>query len=167
MDAEVFKQKFLPYHQKLYRIAFRVVQSEDNAKDILQDAYIRLWEKREELTELENPEAFAITILKNLCLDFLRKAKVRRTEEYTPEMKGQKEQHVSDNLDQKDEANHVKYLIDKLPEQQKMVITYRDCDGYSSEEIETIMGLSAVNVRVLLSRARKTVREQYLKRYVR
>lgn len=167
MDAEVFKQMFLPCHPKLYRIAFRIVQNEENAQDIVQDTYIKLWEKREELSFLNSAEAFAITMLKNLCIDFLRVRKVKRTEEFTPDMKGQKTQIIQESLEVKDDVSHIRRLMNNLPEQQRLVMTYRDWDGYSNEEIETMTGLSAANVRVILSRARKTVREQYLKLYAR
>ncbi|NDV67341.1 RNA polymerase sigma factor [Dysgonomonas sp. 25] len=166
MDAEIFKQKFLPYHQKLYRIAFRIVQNEANAQDIVQDTYIKLWEKRDQLTDLNSPEAFAITMLKNLCLDFLRSPNAKRKEEYIPTMKAHENNediYLPNSIEMRDEANYIRELIKKLPEQQRLVIMYKDWDGYSTEEIETMMGLSTTNVRVILSRARKTVREQYLK----
>jgi RNA polymerase sigma-70 factor (ECF subfamily) len=75
MDAETFKKVFLPYHQKLYRIAYRIVQNTANAEDIVQESFIKLWNKRDELENIDNTEAFAIIILRNTCLDYLRKTK--------------------------------------------------------------------------------------------
>ena len=73
MDAETFKKVFLPYHQKLYRIAYRIVQNSDNAEDIVQETFIKLWNKRHDMQTIDNTEAFAIIILRNTSLDFLRK----------------------------------------------------------------------------------------------
>lgn len=72
MDAENFKRKFLPFHPKLFRIAYALVENKADAEDILQDAYFKLWNKRDDLPGIDNPEAFCVTLVKNLCLDFLR-----------------------------------------------------------------------------------------------
>jgi RNA polymerase sigma-70 factor (ECF subfamily) len=64
---------------------------------------------------------------------------------------------------EQDESKQIQRLIDKLPEKQRQVIRLRDINDCSLKEIEEITGLSSINVRVLLSRARKVVKEQYLK----
>lgn len=165
MDAETFKKVFLPYHQKLYRIAFRIVQNQTNAEDIVQDTYIKLWEKRTDLDDINNAEAFSIIVLRNNCLDYLRRSKVSKVEEFDPNMDNASDISIIDQMELKDKALIVKSLINKLPEQQKQILTFKDCDGYSHEEIELITGLNAVNIRVILSRARKSVRDDYLRRY--
>ena len=78
MDVDVFKQRFLPFHPKLYRIAYALLDNKADAEDILQDAYCKLWNKRDELGDIQNPEAFSITLVKILCLDFLRSPKASR-----------------------------------------------------------------------------------------
>ena len=78
MEIEAFKAKFLPFHPKLYRIAYALVNQKEEAEDLLQETYIRLWNKRDELEAINAPEAFAITILKHLCLDYLRSARAVR-----------------------------------------------------------------------------------------
>ena len=57
MDVDVFKQRFLPFHPKLYRIAYALLDNKADAEDILQDAYCKLWNKRDELGDIQNPEA--------------------------------------------------------------------------------------------------------------
>ncbi len=57
--------------------------------------------------------------------------------------------------------NQLRRLIDRLPDQQRQVLLLRDVNDFSFEEIGEATGLSAVNIRVLLSRARKKIREQY------
>lgn len=81
MTAEDFKRRFLPFHPKLYRIAFALVGNSDDAEDILQEAYSKLWMKREELEVVQNPEAFCVTLIKNVCLDYLRSPRANRHEE--------------------------------------------------------------------------------------
>ncbi len=68
MDAAEFKQQFLPYHRKLYRTAFRLTENP-------QEAYLKLWNKRDELAGVLNTEAYCVTLVKNLCYDALRRSR--------------------------------------------------------------------------------------------
>lgn len=161
MDAETFKKVFLPYHQKLFRIAYRIVENTANVEDILQETFIKLWNKRDEMDNIESTEAFAIVILRNTCLDYLRKTKNEYHISYdidTPETVS-----LSNQIESRDNVNYVKSLINALPEQQRQVMMMKHWDGYTDEEIEQATGISLGNIRVILSRARKIIREQYNK----
>lgn len=163
MDAERFKNEFLPFHRKLYGIAYRLLENESDAEDLVQEAYLKLWSKREGLSAVSNPEAFSVTLVKNMCLDILRSGKNvlnRQTQELTEGMGGT----VSDDyLELKEDVRQVKKIISSLPEQQQKVVVLRDIKECTYEEIEQITGLNAINVRVLLSRGRKKIREQFHK----
>lgn len=161
MDAETFKKVFLPYHQKLYRIAYRIVQDAPNAEDIVQETFIKLWNKRGDMQDIENTEAFSIIILRNTCLDHLRKTKNDYHTNYDADIP--ETASLVKQIEIQDEAERVKKLINKLPEQQRQVMIMKHWDGYSDEEIEQITGISPGNIRVILSRARKTIREQFIK----
>lgn len=161
MTTERFKQQYLPLHPKLYRVALALVGNKDDAEDLLQEGYGKLWKKRDELDQIQNPEAFAVMLIKNLCLDFLRSAAANRhltsieenmvTTSVTPERE----------MERREALEKVKILIEQLPENQKQVLKLRGLSDCSMEEIAEITGFSAVNVRTLLSRARKMIREQY------
>lgn len=84
MDVENFKRLFLPLHPKLFRIAYALVENKADAEDILQDAYYKLWSRRNELTDIQNPEAFCVTLVKNLCLDFLRSPRANSATQMSP-----------------------------------------------------------------------------------
>ena len=161
MDAETFKKVFLPYHQKLYRVAYRIVQDAANAEDIVQETFIKLWNKRGDMQDIENTEAFSIIILRNTCLDHLRKTKNDYHTNYDSDIP--ETASLVKQIEIQDEAERVKKLINKLPEQQRQVMIMKHWDGYSDEEIEQITGISPGNIRVILSRARKTIREQFIK----
>lgn len=162
MEAAIFKQRFLPFHPKLYRIAYALVGDQADAEDILQEAYCKLWNKRDELEEIQNPEAFSITLVKHLCLDFLRspKANRRESEEALENVRLTTESSPDQELEEKEEIRQVQALIEQLPENQRQVIRLRGIEDCSFEEIEQITGLSSSNIRTLLSRARKAIREK-------
>ena len=158
MDVENFKRLFLPLHPKLFRIAYALVENKADAEDILQDAYYKLWSRRNELTDIQNPEAFCVTLVKNLCLDFLRSPRAnRRDADVTKAVTLSTASSPDEELERQDKV--------QLPENQRQVLRLRGIEDCSMDEIEQITGLSAVNIRVLLSRARKIIREQLEKYY--
>ena len=166
MDVESFKRLFLPLHPKLFRIAYALVENKSDAEDILQDAYYKLWSRRNELADVRNPEAFCVTLVKNLCLDFLRSPRAGRHDEDVPEAVTLSTDSSPDKeLEMQDKVEQVRHLINRLPENQRQVLRLRGIEDCSIDEIEQITGLSAVNIRVLLSRARKIIREQFEKYY--
>lgn len=81
MDAESFKKEFLPYHRKLYCIAYRLLENAADAEDLVQEAYLKLWDKREGLAIISNPEAFSVTLVKICALIcFVREVYFEQTE---------------------------------------------------------------------------------------
>lgn len=162
MDAESFKNEFLPYHRKLYCVAYRLLENAADAEDLVQEAYLKLWDKREGLTVISNPEAFSVTLVKNMCFDLLRSGKYVLSRQ-TVELTAAQDVSQSDNLEVRDEVRQVKDIIAHLPEQQQRIVNLRDVKGCSYEEIEQVTGLNSTNVRVLLSRARKRIREEFNK----
>ncbi|RHJ84771.1 RNA polymerase sigma factor [Parabacteroides sp. AM08-6] len=167
MDINSFKRLFLPLHPKLFRIAWALVENKADAEDILQDAYYKLWSRREELIDVQNPEAFCVTLVKNLCLDYLRSAHANRHEEEITEVVTlAADSSPEKELEATDKLQLICRLINRLPDNQRQVMKLRGINDCSIEEIEEITGLSAVNIRVLLSRARKIIREQVNKLYI-
>ena len=165
METAIFKQRFLPFHPKLYQIAYALVGDKADAEDILQEAYCKLWNKRDELEDIQNPEAFSITLVKHLCLDFLRSPKASRKEnkETLDTVRLTTSSSPDKELEEKEDIRQVQALIEQLPENQKQVIRLRGIEDCSFEDIEQITGLSPSNIRTLLSRARKTIREKLKK----
>lgn len=161
MDADSFKRQYLPFHPKLYRIAFALVDNRADAEDILQETYYKLWDRREALADIHNPEAFAVTLVKNLCLDYLRSPRASRNDEDVKSLTLAADSSPDTELEEREQVHRVQQLISRLPENQRQVLRLRGIDDCSFEEIEQITGLSAANIRTLLSRARKFIREQF------
>ena len=162
MDANDFKRRFLPYHQKLYRVAFRLMGNAQDAEDMVQETYLKLWKRREELPpDIGNIEAYCVTLTKNLCYDALRAAHIEEEERTPEELNIAQDSDLFREVAARDEVNQVKRIIETLPRQQRQVILMRDVNDCSMQEIEQATGLSAINIRVLLSRTRKKIREQF------
>jgi RNA polymerase sigma-70 factor (ECF subfamily) len=162
MSVEEFKTLYWPFRQKLYRIAFRLLEDSCDAEDIVQDAYVKLWNKSDVLPDIENHESFCCALVRNLCLDFLR-AKQHRFRQPVEEVTIADERELSTQIELESDLEYVNSLLNLLPEQQRKVLELKHYDEYSNEEIETITGLSDVHVRVLLSRGRKKMRELFIR----
>ena len=76
MKSSEFKLLVMPYSSRLYRMAFRLMNSREEAEDIVQEVYVKLWSMRNELSNYNSIEALCIRITRNLCLDQLRRRKV-------------------------------------------------------------------------------------------
>lgn len=161
MDASEFKQQFLPCHRKLFKVAFQLMGNAQDAEDMVQEAYLKLWNKRDQLTDVLNAEAYSVILIKNLCYDVLRRAQLDEDGRAPEELNLSTDTNIIREVEQRDEADHIQRLIGRLPLQQRQVIMLRDVNDCSFEEIEKATGLNAINIRVLLSRARKKIREQF------
>lgn len=161
MEANEFKALFLPHHAKLYRTAYALLRNTQDAEDIVQEAYLKLWNKRDELGIAANTEAYCVMLTRNLCLDLLRNARYRTDDTPADTLTLRADDDTERELEERDEAGQLKRLIGRLPEVQQKVVWLRDVNGCSMEEIEQATGLSAVNIRATLCKARKRIREQF------
>ena len=75
MTKEEFKARYLPLSDGLYRIAFHYLEDSQDAQDAVQDVYIKLWKSVSSLDKVANPEAYSYTLMRNACIDRLRRSK--------------------------------------------------------------------------------------------
>lgn len=159
IDAECFKAMFLPLGRMMFAEAVRILGDAGDAEDAVQDAYVRLWERRDELAGVANHRAYAMAVLRNRCLTLSGQSgrlTVGLAESETT-------CGACDSLDTRDCVGKIMELLDLLPDKQRLVIMKHDIEGCSKKEIEQSTGLSADNVRQLLSRARRFVRSHFSK----
>ena len=163
MQIEAFKKELVPIKDKLYRLAKTMLQNNEDAEDAVQEIYMKLWKTNEIIKDLKSPEAYAMKVMKNLCLDKIR----ARKNKYMVEIKEheiEKDHFTPFNKVSFDNLRELMLkLFSTLPEQQRMIIHMRDIEHYSYEEIEEMTGMNVNAIRVNLSRARKSVRSSYLK----
>ncbi len=161
MNADEFKQQFLPLNAKLYKVAYLMLGNEDDAKDAVQDAYMKMWSHRDSLAHIDNPQAYCVTLVRNLCLDRHRAASIDIVDKPPEELPIASGYDTSQHIERQQTAQLLNQCLARLPAQQQQVVRLRDLSGCSMQEIEKATGLTAVNARVLLSRARKTLRAQF------
>ncbi len=163
MIARDFKTQVLPVSKKILRFATHFLKDEERARDVVQDVFLKLWQKKETLDNVENIEAFAMRMTRNRCLDVIRANKVSASHEEPDKRLKAETPDSQTTLELSEAASLVKSLIGTLPELQRTVMQLRDIEQLSYDEIAEITQLKVNTIRVNLSRARKKVREEFLK----
>ena len=131
------------------------------AEDVVQDLYVKLWQNKKELSKVMNMEAFAMRITKNYCLDLL---KSKRANSISLDQTFYEPFHdaLNESMETEDNISTIQKMMNALPEKERLVLHLRDVEGYNFEAIADILGVTPAAVRVRLSRARKTMKEQLL-----
>ena len=145
-------------------MAKRLLVSTEEAEDATQEVLLKLWRNKSKMSDYKNPEAFAMTMTKNYCFDKLKakdsgnlKIVHSNYEDHQPSL--QREVEARDSLD------WVGKIMNSLPEQQKLIVQLRDIEQYENKEIAKMLELNETAVRVALSRGRKVIREELLKKH--
>lgn len=160
MQASDFKQLFLPCHRKLFSVAYRLMGNAQAAEDMVQETFLKLWMQRDKIEKVDNPEAYSITVLRRIFYDKMRARHLQEVDKDVGSLQVSSSQNISKQLEEADEYQRVRQLITHLPEPQARIMLMRDIEDRSFEEISTETGLTEVNIRSILSRARKKIREQ-------
>ena len=164
MNQLDFLKVVLPFKDKVFRLSKRLLTSTEEAEDATQELLFKLWKNRDKIASYRNTEAFAMTMTKNYCYDRLKSKQASNLTLIHSNYK-EKETSLENKLEYIDSVDRVHLLIDNLPNQQKLIIQLRDIEQYDFEEICEMVNMKPTAVRVSLSRARKTIREQLTKQH--
>ena len=162
MQQEQFKNEVLPLRNKLLLYAQRILGDEDEAEDIIQEVYLKLWYMRGDLQSYNSLEALSIHITKNLCINRIH-VRDRSSESLDGLCLLNEEPEPDVQLEQKDNLEHVMRIIEGLPGLQQTILRMKHVDGFEMAEIAELTGSNQEAVRMNLSRARKKVREEFFK----
>lgn len=163
MELSQFKISILPLRDKLVNYAHKLSDDRSDAEDVVQEVMLRLWSIRDRLHEYRSVEALAVKMTRNACVDAWRR---KRTDTLPFEQIGAHQQSTITPervLEEKDEIHLMYKIISMLPPLQQSMIRMKDIEEYEMEEIAEITGCSAEAIRSNLSRARKKVRDIYLR----
>ena len=164
MKSKEFIFLLEPFKDKLFRIAKRLLVSHEEAQDATQEVIVKLWKQKDKLNEYKSVEALAVTMTKNYCLDQLKSKRAQNLKivhsNYRDWNPG-----IEQKIEEQDNTNWIGKIVATLPETQKLVFQLRDIEGHEFEEIANMLEISETNARVLLSRARKTIKEALIKKH--
>ncbi len=155
MNQQTFQTTVFVHKDKLFRLAKRLLVSQDEAFDVVQDVMVKLWQMKDELQRYRNLEAFAMQCIKNECFNRLKHAEVVENHRETVFFRSGSETFATDNT-----KEIVLEMIRALPHKQQMVIHLKDVEEYDIPEIAVIMEMEENAVRINLMRARQKIKVQ-------
>ena len=161
MTPEEFRNSVLPEGRRLYALAFRYLNSREEAEDAVQEVMMKLWSERNGTVNYSSVAAWCTTVTRNCCIDILRRRKRLRigdldeAEEFTTTDSDTGQRH-----DFNEAARLVSVIVSRMKEPGKSAVILRDIEGYSYEETAEAMGINITALRMLISRARKQIREE-------
>lgn len=159
MNNDEFKRRFLSFHSLIYRISYSILENRDDANDASQEVYIKLWEQRNNLESVRNDEAFVVAMTKNVSIDLLRNNR-RKTLPVIENKDLVGDYGEEERIDARDELSTVIQCMKTLPKTQQEVIRLRHFADMSIPEIAEVTRQTEVNIRQLLSRGRRTMKEK-------
>lgn len=167
MRSSEFKMRVMPYSDRIYRMAYRLMGNREEAEDIVQEVYLKLWGLRDKLDTYDSIEALSIRITRNLCLDYLRRRKTSQNALSSERNKGEDIhwETPEDSIERKEEKEVVLSLIAALPEPQRSLVHLRHIEEKEYDEIASMVNMNVNAIRVSISRARKQMREILEKKY--
>ncbi|HKI84298.1 MAG TPA: RNA polymerase sigma factor [Candidatus Krumholzibacteria bacterium] len=181
MDRPAFNRLLLEQKDAVYGLAVHLLDSREEAQDVVQDVFLKLWRKGGAV-EVQSRTAWLLRVCRNACLDRLRRRKVRRHHRADPsqiklgvgsprELDGDSGRELSFDLsdegagaqqvEDRSEVRRIVAAMQRLSEPQRSIIMMRELQGFSYEEIASTTELSLSAVKVSLHRARKKVRRMF------
>ncbi len=158
MAQETLLDTLMALQPALQLTAEKLLHSEADAEDAVQEAIIDLWQRRNELEHVRDLRAYAMQSLKNRCISFLRKSRDIATDRI----------ELFDSVDDdaireevaltEERAARLDTMMAQLPERQREAVTMRYIEGVSHEEMQRRLGMTSTNVYATLSRAMNTLK---------
>ena len=135
----------------MFRLACSILGRSDEAQDMMQDVAARVLRKQGSLQEVENIDAFLTRSVRNACID-----RLRRRKDTTPKIPEVPDEKSPEGWS---DRQLVHKALARLPEKQRLAVHLKDIEGYSGKEIARILETDEANVRTILSRGRRALRE--------
>jgi RNA polymerase sigma-70 factor (ECF subfamily) len=159
-SREAFAELVRRHTERFYRIAYRVLHDRDNAEDVVQDAFLKLWEDptkwRGELSRKFTTWFYRVVV--NLCLDRLKK---QRPVELEPDLSLPDNRAAADeSMIKAEQAEYLERAIAALPERQRIALNLCYEEGLTNQEAANIMGLKLKALQSLIMRAKTTLKER-------
>lgn len=156
MESKEFTQIYMPLGEPMYRIAYYFLESAEDAEDAVQDLYVKLWNSRDTLDAVHNPKAYCSTLMRNICIDRIRKVTPKRVQ--IPEDMVADRGDSSDRIETEETIKRLGKAVQDLSDTQRNVLRMKVFEDLSYEQMAERTGMSKLSLRVLVSQARRKIR---------
>jgi RNA polymerase sigma-70 factor (ECF subfamily) len=152
MTVKEYNQAVELFSDNVFRFVLKNIRDEEKAKDIVQDSFEKMWEKRDNV-EGSKVKSYLFTTAYRTMIDKIRKYKKQGNWDELSES------DYAKSAGHHDLSEVLQTALSRLPEVQRSVVLLRDYEGYNYEEIAEITNLSLSQVKVYIFRARKALKE--------
>lgn len=168
-DLHNFRKVVEKTSPMVFSVAFRMLGDEDNARDVVQDTMVTVWQKLAKIKTAESYKTWVYRIAVNKCYDHLRRQKRQQESRYDDQTWALISNHTSEEgiteLDNEENARIISLLTDKLSPKQKAVFVLSELEETPADEISKITGMNKSAVKANLYHARKSI-ESLLQKYL-
>lgn len=158
-DANAFKELFDYYQKGIFNFLYFKLGSVEAAEDILQDAFVKLWENRQQLREEVSIKSYLFTIANNLALNHLRHTKIVLKFQLEQKRESPKEETPYRELEKNELNNSLLEAIENLPEKPRVAFMLSRFEDLTYKEVAERLGISVKTVESHIGRALKLLRE--------
>lgn len=140
----------------MYRVAASVMGNDNEAADAVQDAMLKLWDRRNHLRNVSNLKSYCLNVVRNVCLNIIQRRKVPSDADTITDIESDEDIHSE--IEWKDVSELIIKAMNRLPDDQKRVLQLSAFGGFSNAEIAELLSTTQGNIRVILSRARNKIK---------
>jgi len=162
-DADAFRPVVRHHQEFAYAVAFRILQHEEDARDAVQESFVRAWNHISKFDERKSFSTWLYRIVMRLCYDRLksRKRKQEMLERFSNETVAPADD-PDERLERREMTALIRELIGQLPPRQRMVFVLRDIEDMSVRQVSEILKMPAHSVKSNLYYARKNIRKKLM-----
>lgn len=157
MTKREFIKEYLPLSESLFRVAYYILEDTQDAEDAVQDLFLKLWTSGISDT-IENPKAYCITMMKNLCMDRIRRKHNTYCEPFSDRLTA--EEDIERAIESKEELNVIYKAMDSLSESQRNVVRMKIIEDLTYDQISRQTGMNKLTLKVLMSQARRKLKNK-------
>lgn len=162
MKQQLLISAYQRISRRLFAKAGSVLHHDDDARDAIQEAFCRLWASPPDIERDSQAEGVLTVAVRNVSIDTLRRRQAHPTDEIPPDLSITDDTSPADRMELYREVTAI--TAQALSERDRMILLRRDRDEWSFEELAEEFGITAANARLIVARARRTVREIYNQR---
>jgi RNA polymerase sigma-70 factor (ECF subfamily) len=162
-DHSAFKILVEQYQLFAYKLSFRILYDDEEAKDVVQDSFIKIWKNIHSFNNKQKFTTWMYKVVTNTAIDRYRAIKKKSKVDFSivnDAINNLTEPNTFIDFENKQLGELIKYLADKLSEKQRLVFILRDLQGKDSEEVQEILDISAITVKSNLYHARKIIKQK-------
>lgn len=157
-----FRQIYEQYSGRIYLNILKMVKAEQDATELLQEVFIKVWDKRELIDPEQSFRSYLFQIARYAVYNFIRKNKLeKQVQAYLSLHNTQLYSHVEEQLDEKQDEQWLSQTIEQLPPQRRLIYTLCKIEGKSYAEVSALLNISTSTINDHIVKATKYIKERH------